>query len=135
MQTKRTFIKSIFALFATIGIYNPLSSKPMKHIEEGFVHVVYFWLKRPENDGDRTSFLKSLKTYLGKVEVIQSSFVGSPAASDRDVVDDSFTFNIVLTFKTIEDQEIYQEHPAHLKFIEESSALWNKVVVYDALPV
>lgn len=135
MQSKRTFIKAFLAFFATLGIYNPLSSKPMTHIDDGFVHVVYFWLKNPGSDNDKNAFFKSLKNYLGKVDVIRSKFIGTPATSERDVVDDSFTYSVILTFKNKEDQDIYQEHPAHLKFIEESSSLWSKVVVYDSFPV
>lgn len=35
-------------------------------------------------------------------------------------------------FKTLEDHEVYQDHPLHKKFIETYSALWAKVRVYDA---
>ncbi len=36
-------------------------------------------------------------------------------------------------FKNKEDQDIYQTHPIHLKFIEDCQHLWQKVVVYDAM--
>lgn len=102
---------------------------------EGFVHVVYFWLKNPENDSDRTTFLQSANKYTGSIDVIQSKFMGKPAATDRDVIDSSYTFSLIVTFKNQQDQDVYQEHPAHLKFIEESAQLWEKVVVFDSIPV
>jgi len=134
MFTKRTFIKSILAFFA-IGIPKPLNSKPMAHIEDGFMHVVYFWLKNPSNPDDKSSFLASLTGYLKKIDVIQSEFVGSPATTNRDVIDGSYTYGLILSFKNQKDQDTYQKHPAHLKFVEESSNLWEKVVVYDSLRV
>ncbi|MDH4059117.1 MAG: Dabb family protein, partial [Cyclobacteriaceae bacterium] len=32
-------------------------------------------------------------------------------------------------------QDTYQTHPIHLKFIEECSSLWSKVIVYDSIAV
>jgi hypothetical protein len=132
MNTKRTFMKSILALVAGLS-FTQSKGNPM-HIVDGFVHVVYFWLKHPENDEHKSRFLKSVTNYLNKIDVIKSKFVGKPAATNRDVIDSSYTFSLVTTFQNRNDQDIYQEHPAHLKFIEDSSELWEKVVVYDSLP-
>lgn len=30
-------------------------------------------------------------------------------------------------------QDTYQLHPLHVKFVEENSHLWEKVVVYDSV--
>ncbi|MDC8004236.1 Dabb family protein [Aureisphaera galaxeae] len=97
-----------------------------------FAHNVYIWLKQPDNEEDREAFLASLYKFLDASEYVVSSHVGAPALSDRDVVDDSFTFSIVLTFKNKEEQDLYQVEPVHVQFVEESSHLWNKVVVYDS---
>ncbi|GAB5399525.1 MAG: hypothetical protein Aureis2KO_11100 [Aureisphaera sp.] len=98
-----------------------------------FAHNVYIWLKRPDMKEDQEAFLESLNRFLDASEYIVSSHVGYPVPSERDVVDDSFSFSIVLTFKNKEDQDLYQVEPVHLKFVEESSHLWNKVVVYDSM--
>ncbi|WP_343487359.1 Dabb family protein [Allomuricauda sp. d1] len=48
------------------------------------------------------------------------------------MVDDSFTYNLIVTFESAEAQEGYQNEAAHLAFIEECNDLWKKVIVYDA---
>jgi hypothetical protein len=62
----------------------------------------------------------------------KTKFIGIPPKAIREVVDDSFAYNLVLTFASAEEQELYQKEEAHLLFIEESEDLWEKVVVYDA---
>jgi hypothetical protein len=36
-------------------------------------------------------------------------------------------------FDDLAGQKIYQDHPIHKKFIEDCSALWEKVIVYDVI--
>jgi hypothetical protein len=38
-----------------------------------------------------------------------------------------------LLFDNKEDQDIYQTDPVHLKFINDCSHLWQKVLVYDTV--
>ncbi len=102
---------------------------PMKKV---FVHHVFFWLKEPNNPEARKQFEKGLQELI-KVPQIQSSHIGTPVESPREVVDDSFTYSYMAFFKNKEDQDIYQTHPIHLKFIEDCQHLWQKVVVYDAM--
>jgi len=102
---------------------------PMKNI---FVHHVFFWLKDPKNPEARKQFEKGLNELIS-VPQIQSSHIGTPVESPREVVDDSFTYSYMAFFKNTEDQSIYQTHPIHLKFIEDCKHLWEKVVVYDAM--
>jgi len=35
----------------------------------------------------------------------------------------------------LEEEEVYQKHPIHLKFVEDYSHLWEKVIVYDSVQV
>lgn len=97
-----------------------------------FVHHVFFWLKEPNNPEARKQFEKGLQELI-KVPQIQSSHIGTPVESPREVVDDSFTYSYMAFFKNKEDQDIYQTHPIHLKFVEDCQHLWQKVVVYDAM--
>ena len=140
MKRRNFFLKTSAGLLTALGLPNMLkagtfrSDKPLK-IDGNFIHVVYFWLKDPEDKYKNEQFLESQKDYLGKVEVIIDSFIGSPANTPRDVVDNSYTYSLILTFKNKEDQDVYQEHAAHQKFIEDSQHLWTKVQVYDSVPV
>jgi hypothetical protein len=36
-------------------------------------------------------------------------------------------------FDNLEEEEVYQAHPIHLKFIEDYAYLWSKVNVYDSV--
>lgn len=41
--------------------------------------------------------------------------------------------SLLMFFASVEDQKRYQDHPLHLKFVEDCAHLWRKVVVYDAV--
>ena len=101
--------------------------------DSNFAHVVYFWLKNPDNSKDRKAFETSLKKFLNTSDYAKTKFIGVPANTPRDVVDNSWTYSIILTFPSKEVQNSYQEEPVHLKFIEESADLWEKVQVYDSV--
>ncbi|WP_299130407.1 Dabb family protein [uncultured Winogradskyella sp.] len=97
-----------------------------------FAHTVYFWLHEPTNEDQRTAFLKSLRNFINASEHVVTQHIGVPASTDRDVIDNTYTFSLLLTFKNAEDQEAYQNDPKHLQFINESQHLWSKVLVYDS---
>lgn len=101
-------------------------------IENTFVHHVFFWLKEPQNTEACKQFERGIQDLI-KVPQIQKSHIGKPVQSPREVVDDSFTYSYMAFFKSKEDQDIYQTHPIHLKFIEDCQHLWSKVIVYDAM--
>jgi len=102
-------------------------------MEQGnFAHNVYFWLNNPENQEDRAAFEKSLTNFINHSEFIRTKHLGTPAATDRGVIDNSYTYSLLLTFDNKAQQDKYQVEEGHLKFIEESSKLWKKVIVYDS---
>lgn len=99
-----------------------------------FVHHVYFWLKNPENREDHSKLLTGIQS-LQHIEPKTLFHLGVPATTNRGVIDTSYAFSLLLLFNNLEDQEIYQQHPVHLKFVEECAQLWSKVIVYDAIDV
>jgi len=103
-------------------------------IDKGFIHHVYFWLKNPENINDLSQLIEGLKK-LSAVNTIRDFHIGKPAATTRDVIDNSYSVSWLLFFSNKEDQDSYQTDPIHLKFVEECSHLWSKVVVYDTVSV
>ncbi len=139
MSTKRNFFKKLFtgsmAIFGSSSLVNAASTTSAPSKSGDFTHMVFIWLKEPENEEHRKTFLKNARTYLKKVEVVVTSYIGVPANTPREIVDNSYTFSLVVTFKNKEDQDIYQTHPAHVKFVEDTSDLWNKVQIYDSLKV
>jgi len=104
----------------------------MKQFDSNFAHTVFFWLKNPDNQEDRTAFETSLQKFLDNSAYAKTRFIGKPPRASRDVVDGSFTYSLIVTFESAEAQQNYQEEPPHKVFIEESSDLWEKVIVYDS---
>ena len=103
----------------------------MKNI---FVHHVYFWLKNAGSNEDRDKLAAGLKK-LSAVTTIKQFHIGKPAATSREVIDSSYAVSWLLFFETKADQDSYQTDPVHLKFVEECSYLWEKVIVYDSVDV
>lgn len=103
-----------------------------KKDEDLFVHHVYFWLKDGNSAQDKSKLLEGLNS-LKKVETIKMIHIGKPAATNRDVIDTSYHYSLLLVFNNLADQEIYQKHPVHLDFVKNYSHLWSKVIVYDSI--
>jgi hypothetical protein len=99
-----------------------------------FVHHVYFWLKKPVARETILKFENGLKK-LVTIETIVGKHIGTPATTDRGVIDSSYSYSLLLTFISKEEQDTYQTHPIHLKFIDECEELWEKVVVYDSVSI
>ena len=99
-----------------------------------FVHHVYFWLKKPVTKAGIAKFEDGLKKLI-TVETIVDHHLGVPAKTNRGVIDRSYSYSLLLTFSSKENQDVYQTHPTHLKFIEECNDLWEKVLVYDSVSI
>ena len=106
-----------------------------KIIKGNFEHVVLFWMNNPENQEERTLLEKGMKDLIKSSRYIVSAHLGVPAMTDREVVDNSYTYNYTVTFHSKEDQDAYQVEPVHLKFVEEYKHLWSKVQIYDSVNI
>jgi len=100
-----------------------------------FIHMVFFWLREPQNAAHRQLFETSIHRFLNDSAHSGSWHVGTPAGTGRAVVDNSYTYCLIVTFSTAGKQDLYQTEPAHLKFIEEASYLWERVQVYDSITI
>ncbi len=127
---KKTILTFLF-LIATTTIFGQTETQ-MKNFDSNFTHVVYFWLKNPENTTDRSKFETSLQKFLDNSLYAKTNFIGTPPKASREVVDGSFTYSLIVTFESDEAQDKYQKEAAHLLFIEECKDLWTKVIVYDS---
>lgn len=129
---KRSSRRRFFKVFAASGFAVMAGGTGLASAKDkSFVHHVYFWLKNPENEADRQKLIEGLRK-LAKVKTIQKYHIGLPAATDRDVVDNTYSVSWLVFFKNKADQDLYQTDPIHLKFVEECSPLWSKVIVYDS---
>lgn len=101
--------------------------------KEVIAHYVLFWLKdglSEQEISDFANFFEELKPIPG----IKSLHYGRAANTNaRDVVDNSFTYNLLVYCDTMEDINTYETHPIHLAAIEKYSKFWSKVVVHDSV--
>lgn len=96
-------------------------------------HQVFFWLKNPDSEADLQALLAGIRS-LAAIETLRGMHIGVPASTEkRDVVDCSYSASELLFFDTLADEQIYQAHPLHQKFIADCSHLWSKVVVFDSI--
>ena len=101
-------------------------------MEGNFVHAVFFWLVN-EDDKTKKAFLTELRKFIDNVDMIRSQHIGTPADTDREVIDNSWTFSLILSFDSKKEHDEYQEHQLHKDFIANASSLWVKVQVYDSV--
>jgi hypothetical protein len=128
-QTRRKFLA--IASFLSFGIF----TQAMPRKKPQLAHHVFFWLKNPASIADRDTLIQGIKA-LGAIKQVNMIHVAIPAETEkREVVDNSYSVSELLFFDTLADQNIYQDHPLHQKFIQEHSMLWDKVVVYDSMEV
>jgi hypothetical protein len=95
-------------------------------------HTVYFYLN-PDVTEEQLMEFESGLSELMQIESIYAYELGEPAATeDREVTDHAFAYSIFSWFQTMDDYEIYADHPVHLDFIDRYSGLWADVKVYDS---
>ena len=105
-------------------------------IEAPLMHSVYFWLKNPNSQSDQKAFEAAIQKLIETNPQGISTYLGKPAATEiRGVVDNSYSYAYFMTFASREAEADYQTDPTHLRFIEAAEHLWNKVIVYDAVPL
>ncbi len=94
------------------------------------IHNVYFWLNEDEDQAGHQAFAGGLAQLVTDPNIVQSYF-GPPAETDRDVVDNSYSFGLVVIFDDLAAHDRYQVSDIHEKFLAEHAHLWSKVSVFD----
>ena len=96
------------------------------------IHNVFFWLKDGLSD-EQVSLFETELAKLPTIDVVASGTTGKPAPTEeRPVTDHSFSYPLGLSFDSIDDQNVYQDHPDHHVFVDKCKDLWDRVVVYDS---
>lgn len=97
----------------------------------GLIHNVFFWLREDLSAAEEAAFLEGVKS-LNTISTVKAFYLGPPASTEkRDVVDNSFSYALLVHFDDIEGQNAYQIDPIHLKFVEDHQDKWTRVTVYD----
>ncbi|TPE41066.1 Dabb family protein [Pontibacter mangrovi] len=134
-QSRRSFLGAgtILSVAGALAAL-PLLGSAFKKPKGNFVHHVYFWLHNPDSEADKAKLIEGLQT-LKKIKEIRLARIGQPASTNRDVIERGYAVSWLLFFDNLDEQEVYQKHPIHLKFVENYSHLWSKVIVYDSVDV
>lgn len=99
--------------------------------DPGLMHIVHFWLVDSLTEAEKKDFLKGVWS-LEDIPTVNRMFVGPPASTpSRGVVDNSFDYALVVYFDDVAGHDVYQEHPIHLKFVEDHEAKFKTVRVRD----
>lgn len=94
-------------------------------------HHVLFWLNADTTETPKHAFLKGLKS-LAQIEVVKHFHIGTPAAISRAVVDDTYTFSLLIFLENLAAHNTYQTHDIHQAFLGEFKVHFEKVIIYDA---
>ena len=129
MMTRRTIIGGAAGAAGVAAAGTALAQAPALP-GRVFVHHVYFWLKAPGDPEAREALVAGLRRLTAAPDILWSH-IGLPAESERGVVDDSYSVSWLVFFADKAAEERYQVDPIHLKFVEDCSPLWERVVVYD----
>ena len=129
IETGNCVIESAPAIMMVIAITQAKIGRPMKN--PPFVHNVYFWMNNPDSAEERSKLETGIKTLRG-INLVKGFHLGRPVPSERDVVDNSYSYHLMLQFDSPEDQTAYQTAPVHEQFVADCSGLWNRVQVYDS---
>ena len=139
MKARRQFIRRLGGLTAFFTLTAPgkagtafSGGGKTKEVQGNFIHMVFFWLIDDSHETGK-KFLSELKKFIYNVDVIKTRHIGTPADTDREVIDNTWSYSLVLSFESKKEHDIYQEHQLHKDFIENASSLWKKVQVYDSV--
>ncbi|MDO5523043.1 MAG: Dabb family protein [Bacteroidia bacterium] len=97
-----------------------------------FAHHVFFWLKQADDPQVRSDFRDAL-IKLASIETVRFKHIGTPAATNREIIDTTYTFSLLVVFDDEKEHDIYQEHPIHDEFREKYADWWTRVQIYDTI--
>jgi hypothetical protein len=95
-----------------------------------FTHCVFFWLKPGMTADDKAEFERKLRA-LTTISSVVHGTVGTPARTDRPIIDRSYSWGLMVSFKDLAGHDAYQVDPIHDDFRESCSKFFEKVVIYD----
>jgi len=130
---RRKFItgSAVAAIAATTLNSNLLND--MAPAKEFYSHYLLFWLKPELTEKQVTDFAQFFEE-LHKLPYLKSLHYGRPAnSSPRKVLDNSFSYNVVMTFDSLADLEAYGKLPKHLEIVKKYSVFWDKMMVHDSV--
>lgn len=97
-----------------------------------FIHSVYFWLADDLTEQQRATFVE-LASALTRIESVRHGWLGTPAPTDRPIIERSYSYALTVVFDDQEAHDAYQIDPVHDRFRDECGTFWTRVLIYDSL--
>ena len=97
-----------------------------------FVHAVYFWLRDDLTAAERQAYLDGVRS-LTAIEDVTYGWVGTPAGTDRPIIERSYSYALTVVFPDEAAHDRYQVHPVHDRFRETCGTFWTRVQIYDSV--
>ena len=94
------------------------------------VHSVYFWLRPDLTSEEHARFVAGAQSLMG-ISSVRHSHLGTPADTDRPVIERSYSYGLILAFNDVAGHDEYQVDPIHERFRLECSPLWTRVLIFD----
>ena len=118
--------KLFFALMMTLA-----GTLPVYSADKTITHVVLVWLNDDVSEDGITEIMKKADR-LSEIESVQGMKIGRPVASERKIVDDSFTFAISVVLDSDQEMQQYLTDPIHVDFVQSVlTPVLKRIVVYD----
>lgn len=93
-------------------------------------HVALFWLNDGLDEERHSRFRKGLDLLTVESHVRERS-IGQPSATNRDVVDSTYSYAIVLKFEDLAAHDADQVSDEHQVFADTCFDMISRVQVYD----
>ena len=95
------------------------------------VHSVYFWLKKELTPRQVADFRDGLESLRG-IAAAEQMYIGTPSDTPpRPVIDDTYSFALVVVLTDVAGHDAYQDDPLHKDFLHRFSGHWDHVRIYD----
>ena len=97
-----------------------------------FIHSVYFWLRDDLTTTERQRFEDGIRS-LVTIDGVERGYVGTPAATDRPVIERGYSHALVVIFPDERAHDAYQVHPVHDRFREQCAGYWSGIRIFDTI--
>ncbi len=129
-------ILSLFTMVTLLYGCNFVQSQADKTQKNGvFSHTVLIWFDNPDDVNLQKSFEEDCAKFINNSKFIVSYHLGKPAETNRPIIDNSYTYCLIVTFETEVDQEKYQDEAIHKEFVEKYKNHWSKLLIYDSISI
>ncbi len=79
-------------------------------------HIVMFKLKEADGRSEYENALEAQKRFDNVIANVKELVKGEVVINSKDTPESNYTISLLCDFKTIDDLNAYQVHPAHVEF-------------------